>query len=132
MSVSVHKLPDEPIIIVTYADPFKGSADVAAANHQVAALETQLPGEFYRIADLVNVHMDWNELLSALQTAAARETGSLRDTRIHSIFVGSSENVALAVRSLSQRQYGSIEAKLFSSVDEALDYARQEIANRAA
>lgn len=128
MSVSVKKLPGEPIVIVTYTMPFKGKDDVNAANAGVADLITRVEGDLYRIADLSTVTIEWNELIRALQEATHRKEGTLRDSRVHSIFVGEDQGVVMAVNSLKQQQYGGIDAKWFATLNEALEYARNEIA----
>jgi queuine/archaeosine tRNA-ribosyltransferase len=126
MAASVQKLPKEPIIVVTYTPPFKGS-DVHVVNQQVAQIAKNIHSDIYRIADLRSVNIEWTELMAALQEATQRTDGTLRDEHIHSIFVGSDEMVSFAVESLQQRQYGGIHAELFSSLDEAIDSARAQI-----
>ncbi|MDX1994464.1 MAG: hypothetical protein SF029_18925 [bacterium] len=126
MSVNAERLFNEAIIVVTYTPPFKGE-DVITANQKVSEIAAEINGEIYRIADMRNVQIPWPELLTALQEATRRNTGTLRDTRIHSIFVGTDESIRLAVDSLRQAQYGSIQAGLFATLDEAVSFARRQL-----
>jgi hypothetical protein len=126
MSVNAKRLPNEGIIVITYAAPFKGE-DVITANQKVSEIAAEIKGEIYRIADMRNVHIPWSELLTALQEATRRNTGTLRDSRIHSIFVGTDESVKQAVDSLRQAQYGGIQAGLFATLDEAMSFARRQL-----
>jgi hypothetical protein len=130
MSSSVTRQPNEAIVLVKYTEPFKPEVDVAAVNKQVAKLVQEIPGEIYRIADVSAVQFEFSDIVMALNEATRRENGSLRDNRLHSIFVGTGSMVELAVNSLSQAQYGSIKSLLFTSVDDAICYARSQLGKK--
>lgn len=135
MPVKYEKLPDEPITIITVTGKvdegmlLPGPDDM---DHEILEIVEETPGKDYLIIDISAVKMAFSELIMVLADARSevKEMGgkAFIDENMMYLFVGSGDMADLAVEALKQDQYGNIEALLFPTVDEALAYARQQIA----
>jgi len=126
MLVNVHRLTDEPIIVVTYKAPFQPQLDIATAQRQIAAILDLNEGVFFRIDDLSAANMGWNEFVSGINIATQDVPGSMTDARIRGILVGTYEMVTMASQSMKQEQYGATNTPMFDTLEEAISFARRE------
>lgn len=125
MSFSVERVQDEAIIILNLKSGYNFEQDTPRAHQQVADIIAQIETTpVYRITDFSTIDMSFGDLVTALAAATQAEPGSMTDPHIKNVFVGNSEMVDLAADSLIQTQYGKIPTLVFSSLDDALTYAR--------
>jgi hypothetical protein len=124
MSFEVQQLKDKPIVVITCHNPFDFTEDIAAANRQVAAL-LENRETITRIIDFTEIEMTFADLVESLATKTRAVPGSLRDTRVQTVFVGTHELVVMKAQSLRQEQYGGLNVPLFESLDEAIAHCRQ-------
>ena len=125
MLVDVAKIENENIFVVRYAAPFNPNEDIVAAQEQIAALLSSLDGTVYRIDDLSNAKMKWNQFVEGIFVATRDVPGSMVDPRIHGILVGEDDMVQMASESMKQDQYGATNTPMFTTLDEAITYARE-------
>jgi hypothetical protein len=123
MSYTVEKLKDEPIIIFTIEKGFKFEQNTGTVQLEIADAIEGLPKPVFLITDFSQIDMTFSELVLALGTARSGDAGSFSDQRLRNVFVGHDDMVDLAAKSLFQTQYGKIPVLVFSTLDEALDYA---------
>jgi hypothetical protein len=131
MPFNVERLGSEPIIVFTISGAVGGSdalRDYQAAVSKIGQLAAEIPGSVYRITDATSAQLSFGDLVQALGEARSGEKGSVSDPRMKSIFVASHELVQLAGESLKQAQYGQLNIKLCESLDQAITYAREQLA----
>ena len=127
MLVNVAQIENENIIVVRYKAPFNPNIDIVAAQEQIATLLSTIDGVAYRIDDLSEAQMSWNQFVDGIFVATRDVPGSMTDPRIQGILVGEYEMVRLASESMKQDQYGSTNTPMYTSLDEALKYARENV-----
>lgn len=127
MGIHVQWVPDEPILTAT-AEGMIACADFIDMYHQVNELMQDAPTMVYRIGDYTNATSSFMDILHALKEASSGAGGSAVDPRVKTIYVGTSHWIGLARNALQQPQFGHIQIPTFTSLDEALEYARREIA----
>lgn len=132
MSVSVEKLPNQPIIIAM----LEGQVTVpmmTAMFQQSANLMAGMEGPVYRITNVqASVNTTFGDILHVVKEASKGVPGSTTDPRVKPVFVGSHAMVKLAANMLEQGQFGSVHLPIFKSMDDALDYIYTELGYRQA
>ena len=134
MSAEVKQLPGEPIVIITYNDPWIPEKDTLAAGPIFAQLEQQFAGPIFRITDFRQLHISPGTMSAALMTVTKRGVvGAVADPRIQLLMVGTDVLVKTVRKSLAQGQYGELSTapQLFSNTDDALVFARAKLARYA-
>ncbi len=121
MSVKVEKLPDEPVIILTY----EGHLDVETvrtAFTQSLVLAESTPGVVYRISDVRLGEGDFRDVMQVMEQVRAGIPGSSADPKIKGVFVGTHQMARLYAEMMRQSQFGGVQIPFFKTVEEALDY----------
>jgi hypothetical protein len=131
MPAIVVKLPDEPIIVLTATDPFAPQEDLLPAYEEVAEMIEDMPGSIYCLYDLSSVYLGFGDLIVVLGTAIRGAPGSASDPRVRGVIVGHDELAQLAADASRQEQYGNLDLPLFALMEEAVAYARAELAEQA-
>jgi len=130
MKVTAKRLPNEPILIIKLYKDYVVGRDTAemlsTVNGQIGADESGL----YSIYDLTEMKMTFGDLVMALSNQAQKAPGAMADPRVTTVIVGSSELVKFGAQAFQQEQYGNLKFPLYESVDEALKYAREQLAKR--
>ena len=126
MSLTVERLPDEPIIIAT----FHGNTNVEEAHNLFAQSDALIDGDekVVRITDYRELTPDFATAMKAAQMVKQGEPGSTSDPRITPIIVGTTAWARLSRDMIRQPQWGSVEIAIFTTMDDALTYARGIIA----
>jgi hypothetical protein len=130
MAFNIEWLPDEPILIAT-ASGLITADDFSGMYEQVAAMIEGRKDKIYRIADYTAADSSFMDILKAVKLASTHAAGSSSDPRIQTVYVGTSQWISLARTALQQPQFGGIMIPTFIDLDDALDYARREIAKAA-
>src|SRR5215210_1124109 len=128
MPVKVEKLPDEPIIVLTYT----GHMDVElvkSAFLQSAELAAHIEGPIYRISDVRQGEGDFVDVMKIIAEVRKGVRGSSADPRIKVVFVGSHHMARLYADFLQKQQYGAKMIPFFHTPEEALAYIRLDMAN---
>lgn len=128
MPVKVERLPGEAIVIATCS----GVLDAPTLRDmfaQTAALMNEGDRLIYRIADYYGVTSSFTDLLANAQEASRDGApASTIDPRIRPMLVGSEEWQAQAQAAFGKNPFGSVQIPIFGRVDDAVSYARQELA----
>ena len=130
MAWTLERLDNEPIILVTVFPPTSSYEGTIQLLHEIAELATTIPdGPIYRINDYSAITPTLDDLINVMTLEAKLGLpGSVGDPRTHLIAVGSGELVELGASSFSQDQFGNHNVPLFTSQDDALNYAREQLA----
>jgi hypothetical protein len=131
MSLEVELLAGEPILIVTFEEPFSVQDDVPIMLAEIKRSREQEPRQMVVVIDMSRVELDFPDLVyglgvSAQQIRKEKAAGARMPAKY--VFVGSDALVQLAASAMAQDQYGGIGAQLFSSRDEAIAFSRSLIA----
>lgn len=127
MTVQIRYLPNEPIIIAEFDLPFSGT-DVAKANEETARLVQTVGGTVYRIEHIVGA-LSFSDVTDGLIHAGRLgKPGSARDPQVQFLFVGTGPIVEMTAKSFAQDQYAGRHVPLFATQQEAIAYARKQIA----
>lgn len=127
MTFTIEWLPDEPILVVRgsnmlTADAFRQM--FAQVNEQVKSIS----GRVYRIADYSQATSSFMDIMQAVKIASSGAGGTTSDPRIQSIYVGTSQWISLARTALQQPHFGGIQVPTFHTMEDALTYARMQLA----
>lgn len=122
----VKQVAGEVIIVVTAIGPYNGES-LHAMSGQVATLTDGLGGRIYRINDLTHARITFMELLDALAYDIQGRAGTLSDPRVVTLTVARDpiQQIGIQVIDLMLGRRGS---RIFWSLQDALEHARQEIA----
>jgi hypothetical protein len=127
MPYEVSRLGHEPIIIATLSDPIDWAQDIKNTTAQVAALAAEIEGQGFRITDLTQANLTFSELMMGLATVLRSEGGWLSTPRIKPLVVTTQElGREFQTFVANQEQYGKLHVEVFSTLDEAVAYAREQ------
>jgi hypothetical protein len=134
MSITIEKLPDEPIVTVVFKDPVNFYAEVAPAFARIVEIRDNLVGvsKYYMIVDLTGIKPSFGDIVHTL--GEARKAGEHRraDLPANMHLVGRGELFEMVANALGQRQYGGYSAPLHRTYEEALSAIRADIRARTA
>lgn len=122
MTVEIHQVGNEPIIIATIFEPVDMSVDPIRNRDESNAIARKFTGKVYRITDFTHFELTFAQLVAGL----AEDIKHSEPNIVH-ILVGSGHLVELQRDALKQKQYGGREAHIFASQEEALTFARNQI-----
>jgi hypothetical protein len=129
MPFQVTRLDDEPIVIATLADPIDWAHDIKQSTAQVAALAAEFEGQGFRITDLTQATVTFSELMMGLAAVLRSEGGWLSNPQIRPLVVTTQElGREFQKFAAEQEQYGKLQIEVFSTLEEAIGYARTQCA----
>jgi hypothetical protein len=127
MSYRLEQLPDEPIIVLSLLSDSSLREQISDSAEEATLLIEEAAEEWvYLIYDVRNLRPNFSDLVGALGQAT-KATNLFKNPRLRTVVVGSGPLVEMGVKALSQEQYGGRPAPLFETVEEAIDYARQQV-----
>ena len=121
MPVQVEKLPDLPIIVLTY----EGHMDVEtvkSAFSQSAVIAASVEGVVYRISDVRNSEGTFTDVVKVIKAIGENVLGSSADPKIKGVFVGGHQLARMYADFLKQEQFGSTAIPFFQTLEEAFEY----------
>ncbi len=122
MTVVVKQVGDEPIILCTIYEPVDMSVDPQKNRDLSNAIARKFTSPVYRIIDFTHFELTFEQLVAGLS-----EDTRFSESNVVMLVVGKDELVQFQVDAMAQEQYGGREAHYFTSVDDALAFARQHI-----
>jgi len=128
MSYTIQRLPGEPIIINTLAADFNVSRDALPSLQETFTLVEEIGGPVYSIMDVRQLSISFSDLVLGMGMLTRGEMALFTDPRLRLIAVGASGLAAMGAKALSQAQYGNLSVHLCDTVDEAIAYAREQVA----
>lgn len=126
MAFDVERLEGEPIVVVrgrTLPDDHRQEMQKMfdAVNKLIGPDE-----KVFCITDLTEMKINFSNLVMGMSSIRDKRPGSPSDPRVTSVMVGSGALWSLAASAASQTQYGGVKVKIFSTLEEAVEFARQE------
>jgi len=135
MTITIERLPGEPIIVTTLAEPLNHQEEGPQMFRRLAEIRnTEMEGHshYYLVIDTNGVKTGFSDIvimLSEMRNARRQHEGG---QPVKVILVGSGQMIELATAAMGQAQYGGYGGRLFTSLDEALDSVRAELAEMPA
>ena len=126
MPVQVEKLPDLPIIVLTY----EGHMDVEtvkSAFSQSAVIAASVEGMVYRISDVRDSEGTFTDVVKVIKAIRENVLGSSADPKIKGVFVGNNQFARMYADILKQDQFGITTIPFFQTLEEALAYIRVDM-----
>lgn len=130
MTLNTKRLGSEPIIIVVWENPLDVRRDVPNMWKEVDNLIKAGENKIYCVNDLKNVTVDLSTLISGMALQQGSKPGSASDPRIRTMLVGSGPVWKIASQAFKQVRHGDPNVQLFSTIEDALTYIREEVKNQ--
>jgi hypothetical protein len=127
MGYTVDYLPDEPIMVVRIQGDFTNEM-LHNMFADTAAFIDHIEGRVYRVIDCTDMALslqDFMKMMRLAQETGKPQRGSGADPNVTAALVGSDEWVSLYRDSLRTRQGAYL--SILATIDEAIDYLRQEV-----
>ena len=128
MGFTLELLPHEPILITT-AKGMLVVQDFANMFTASRKLLKGVEGPIYRISDFREASSSFTDLIRLAQIASKGGEGTTTDPRIKAVLVGTNQWVSLARTIFEQPQYTSVRFPTFETMEDALLYARNQLAS---
>ncbi len=129
MNYRTEKLPGEPIIIHTILPDYRMGRDARLAIQEMAEIANEIEEKpVYIIIVTYDMKLNFGDLVQGLAMATRGETAIFTDPNVRLRMVGSGGLVELGVKAFEQRQYGGLDVRLYPTLEDALEGARQEMA----
>lgn len=125
MPIDVQPTEDENIIIVKTTDPLDVTNMLVEVKDILEAALDECNGTLYYINDIRDVNISFGDMVSGMGLAFKGGFAVFNDPNLHIIIVSESSMVKMGSKAASQQsQYGNVPIKVFTTVDEAVAYAR--------
>jgi len=126
MHFTVERIPDESILVIALSRDYRFGQDREPLEYSVNEKISEGETEIQAIYDLRELKMSFGDLVLAMSNVTQKSAGSMGDSRLKIIVVGSSEMVRLGILAFEQEQYGKLKFPLFDNIEVALKYAREQ------
>lgn len=130
MTVTLEKLPDEPILLATLSGDVK-LEEMEQIYAQTAELLQATHTRLYRITRIENNTTSFMDILKILQAAGKGKPGSSSDPNVTVIFLGSGSLIQFITNALRQPQFAGVKLPIFPTLEEALLYVRYDREHRS-
>lgn len=131
MTMTIKKLPDNPIILASFHEPMDWHQDATNMLDQLIELRDQSIGgcpRYYVIIDLSAVKFGISDVVMAL--AALRRINIKRRPEMPAnvSLIGSGNFMQLVAQAIGQQQYGEYQVQMYTSMDKTLESIHADIA----
>jgi len=129
MTVTVEKLPDGPIIVVTFREPMDYHTEVGPAFHKIVEIRETITGfpKYYVIFDLAAIKPGFSDVVHSLSESRIASSQRRPDFPVNLHLVGHGRLLELVTEAMKQRQYGEYAFPLHLTLQEALDAIRDDM-----
>ena len=129
--ITVEKLPDEPIVIVNFLNPFDVNVDISELYSKLLQEFEGAPVPLWDITVALDVKVDFGEIVKGLALLTKGDFAILAHPNAAGyIVVADNQLIKLSAAALGQVQYGSISVQVVGTIEEAHQIVRQNIAMR--
>ena len=130
MPITVEPIPNEAILLATFTEPFSPNPHIREMFLAVAELRDELPGSaFCILVDVRAVKTGFGDMVMTLgEVRQAIKTAPESDRDVVLAMIGSGGLIELAANAMKQAQYGNWTMPLFSSLEDAIAYAKSRVA----
>lgn len=129
MAVTVHRLPEEPILIAHFSGSVTADEVLwmyEESDRLIGPQETRV----FRITNIIDAQSDFLRVLEIARTAGQERPGSVYDRRIIGVLVGTDKWAKLLAELLHLPQYGGLSFPFFRDMASAFEYIDVEMKRR--
>lgn len=129
MSYRIEHMADLPVVFVSFDEDFDFGRDIPLLDKEVRVLLDSLTSPVYYIIDTRNMKMTFNDIMEGVQLGTRGEKPTLLHPTIkQNIFITTSKAISMVARGLNTASFGSVDIKIYATVEEALAYVRSHAA----
>lgn len=123
MSHTIEKLPERPIVVVSYHADYDLAAEGAdTVNGLRAVLEAQSE-PIYLVYNTLEMAISLDDLIAGTDMIVRGDAPVIKDPHVReAILITTSDLFKLAARGVSNPIFGNISVKVFSTLEEGLAY----------
>jgi len=132
MPIQVERLPNEPIIIYHYPEKLvTGSEITEALEEAIRVHQSTMDANpvIWVIHNTTDLKIDFSTVISMIATLTKDGPEGFDDPRLKVAAVTQSDLIRFIAKSTNQDQYGGWKVRVSESLEEAIAYAREDIAN---
>jgi hypothetical protein len=125
MGYRIEKLRGEPIIIETWDANYDPAEEGPKASQEIIRMMDTINEPTVVIVDMRAMALTFNDILLMAQAASSRSAPAHHPLQRRRIIITDSSIVSLAAQGLDSELFGRIKVDIATSMDEALEIARQ-------
>ncbi len=130
--ITVEKLPDEPIVIVNFLNPFDVNTDISELYGKLRQEFEASPVPVWDITVALDLKLNFGEIVNGLALLTKGNFSILTHPNAAGyVVVADSQLIKLSAAALGQQQYGGISVQVVETIEEAHQIVRQNIAMRS-
>lgn len=129
MPFEITQIDDKPIFVLTFTEPLDYENNYAQVTEALLHRVGDLPGPIYRISDYTRLNPEYKDIIIGLNSVLKYRRGGLSDDRFHPMIVFNDSFLSTAIHTLRPHFKNLHHIQLYSSLDEAVAYARQQLAS---
>jgi hypothetical protein len=126
---TITQMPDEPIIVATFTNPFDPVKDaVPVAGYLLEHLKNTT-GRVYYIADMSGLKINFSDLVQGMSQAFTDPNSPYVNPRLATFTVAGDTLISVGVKAAAEQQrYGKANIKLYRSINQAMSEIRKQMA----
>ncbi len=128
MPAIVERVPDEPIITITFVDEIGSRSDVHQTLHEIGRYMEEINAPLYLLYDTRTLKITFGGMVASLAEFTTEGLKILPDLPVRTVVIGTNELVRLASKAAGQDQYGGHKVVMVETMEEALAHIRAELA----
>src|SRR5438105_1255172 len=128
MPILIEKQPDEPIITVLATSPIDFKTEIPPAMREFIAILDQAAEPVWDITEARNLPINFSEIVAVLGIISRADIGVVRHPKLAGIaLIADNDLLRMGMRALGQAQYGSVQVKVFATLEEAFAFVRSTV-----
>lgn len=132
MAYRIQHVPDEPIFIVYFDNPFDVRTDIPELSIQLNAIFDAADQPLWNITVATDLQISFGQMVEGLALMTRGELSAMNHPNIAGrVIVVNQSLIRLGAEALTQTQYGGFKLFLAERVDQALERVRSEIRQSA-
>ncbi|MBN1311552.1 MAG: hypothetical protein JXB30_09045 [Anaerolineae bacterium] len=129
MNYKIEVVPNEPILMVDLYKHYSFTVDDPVATGECWKILDESDEPMFMIMDVTDLAISLDDLVQAANRDTHGEQPIYHHPKLQELLVVTrSKMIQIAVRGITSVAFGNVNAKAFGTVDEALAYARSQLA----
>ena len=129
MSFTVEKRDDISAIIITFHTDFGGGRQIKRYVSEIVDLLDNCDGPVYQIVDSADLKLSFNDVMLMIKEAVTnKQVISNHPNSKGIVIVTNKRFYKMAAKGLNTRSFGHLKLEIFESLDEALNWVREQAA----
>jgi len=130
MTHTIQQVANEPIILIKIFSPFDAHNETSEILHEIIEMVYPMPGLTYLIYNVLELKLGFSDMVMGMAAALRSNVPGVEElkTKARMVVVGAGDLIKFAAKSAKQVQYGGLNVELFDTSEEALAFAREQLA----